>query len=81
MCEGIISKNIKNRGKRHTKKFKLGQTPKPPKYFTSGMYSMIAIRNHISLESKIALKFNFKFCAKLFLDQKYQIRNHFEENI
>ena len=35
------------------------------------LYSMITIRNRISLESKIAFKFNFKLGAKLFLDRKY----------
>ena len=78
MCEEIISKNIENRGKIDTHKIlNRGAPPKPPKCFTSGMYSM---RNCKSLESKIALKFNFKFSAKLFLDWKYQIEKYFEEN-
>ena len=78
MCEGIISQNIENRGKIDTQKsLNRDAPPKPSKFFTSGMYSM---RNRKSLESKIALKFNFKFSAKLFLDWKYQIEKYFEEN-
>ena len=66
VCVKELSPKISKIGVRLTnKKVLIGCVPKPPKCFTSGMYSM---RSHKSLESKIALKFNFKLSAILFLD-------------
>ena len=69
MCEGIISQNIENRGKIDIQKSLNRGAPPSPLNASNPVCTVW--RNNKSLESKIALKFNFKFCAKLFLDQKY----------